>query len=368
MVPAGANGAAMASSDYLQKNEREVFLGNLPMSCSACYGTPSYTALLRDSLDTVANTLTQDLYKNERENNYVTDEMALELKRAGQELAQCGINVSIDSAVNKLAWFVGGDPAKIRKLQSNLNELRIGEHLTEDGVYGTKTLSAWLKFLNKLDHGTVPSLCWIDLLQSKKTGITIGSTTNGGALGLNNAFLQGRHPYIRFDPIPTGTETAWVRGVKTTIDYPHVNFDPVPDSNLLYDYIQKQFNHYPLTDDAYNVLKDLKDTGKKVRIGGKVLLVAGIALDALELGMAIDADLKDADRKLGKTTASTAASIGGRWAGAAAGAQIGAWIGTMTGPAAPVAIPVLSIAGGIAASFGGDYFARLVVDIIYAGE
>lgn len=199
-------------------------------------------------------------------------------------------------------------------------------------------------------------------MQSKKTGITIGHTKNGGLARLNNTLMLGSHPFIRFDPIPSGTETAWVRGKKTTINYPHVNFDPTADSNALYDFIRKQFNHYPLTDEAYNALKDLKDVGKKVKIAGKVLLVAGAVLDALELGMAIDADLKDADRKLGKTTASTFFSIVGRWGGAAAGAKGGAVLGALMGPAAPVAIPVLSIAGGIAGSFLGDWGGNILVE------
>ena len=361
-------GTAIGSSDYLQRIERDVFLSDLSMMYSARFGAPGYTGLLRDSLDAVAHTVEQDLLRNERENNYITDETASILKRAGQDLSRCGVSASVDSTVDKLAWFVGGDPAKIRKLQSKLNEMHIGEHLTEDGVYGVKTLHAWENFLNCLEHGTFPPLVWIDLLQSKKTGITIGHTKNGGLEGLNNALMLGGRPYVRFDPIPIGTETAWVRGKKTTIDYPHVNFDPMSDSNALYDFIQKQFNHYPLTDEAYNALKDLKDVGKKVKIAGKVLLVAGVALDALELGMAIDADLKDADRKLGKTTASTFCSIGGRWVGAAAGAKIGAWAGTLTGPAAPVAIPALSIIGGIAGSFLGDFLAGKVVDITWVED
>ena len=371
-MPVGSNGAAIGSGDYLQRMEHDVFLSDLSMTYSARFGAPGYTALLRDSLDSIAHTMEQDLLRNERENNYVTDETASILKKAEQDLSRCGITISIDSTVDKLAWFVGGDPAKIRKLQSKLNEMHIGEHLTEDGVYGVKTLRIWESFLNRLEHGTFPSLVWIDLLQSKQTGITIGHTKNGGLEGLNNALMLGRPPYIRFDPIPIGTETAWVRGKKTTIDYPHVNFDPMADSNALYDFIQKQFNHYPLTDDAYNTLKDIKDVGKKVKIAGKVLLVAGAALDALELGMAIDADLKDADRKLGKTTASTFFSIAGRWGGAAAGAKIGAVLGALTGPAAPVAIPVLSIAGGIAGSFlgdwGGNILGEKVVDITKAED
>ena len=366
-VPVGSNGAAIGSSDYLQRIERDVFLSDLSMTYSARFGAPSYTALLRDSLDSIAHTMEQDLLRNERENNYITDETASILKKAGQDLSRCGVSVSIDSTVDKLAWFVGGDPAKIRKLQGKLNEMHIGEHLTEDGVYGKKTLHAWLTFLNNLENGTVPTLCRIDLLQNSQTGITIGSTTNGAKAGLNNALKIGEHPFIHIDP-PHGGGKGVYRGVKQSINYNHINIDQVPDSNALYDFIRARYNHYPLTDTAYDILKDLENTGKKVRIAGKVLLVAGIALDALELGLAVDSDLKDADRKLGKTTASTAASIGGRWTGAAAGAKAGAALGAMTGPAAPIAIPILSIAGGIGGSFAGDYLAKWVVDITYVED
>ena len=323
--------------------------------------------MLRDSLSEIAHTLEQDLLRNERENNYITDETASILKKAGQDLSHCGVSISIDSVVDKLAWFVGGDPAKIRMLQSKLNEMHIGSHLTEDGVYGKKTLQAWTTFLNDLEHGTVPTLRWIDPLQTSRTGITIGATKNGAKEGLTNAFMIGSHPYFRFDP-PEGGGKKLFRGVKTTVDYNHVNLDPMPKTNMLYEHLRERYNHYPLTDDAYNALKDLEGTGKKVKIAGKVLLVAGIALDALELGLAVEADLKDADRKLGKTTASTAASIGGRWVGAAAGAKGGAVLGAMTGPAAPVAIPVLSLVGGIGGSFAGDYLAKWVVDITYAED
>lgn len=108
-------------------------------------------------------------------------------------------------------------------------------------------------------------------MQNAQAGITIGSTKNGAKAGLNNAFKIGEHPYIHFDS-PHGGGKGFFRGVRQSINYNHVNVDPMPDSNVLYDYIRKQYNHYPLTDDVYNVLKDLKDTGKKVRIAGKVLL------------------------------------------------------------------------------------------------
>jgi len=63
---------------------------------------------------------------------------------------------------------VGGDPAKIRKLQSKLNEMHIGEHLTEDGVYGKKTAQAVFHFFDDLARGFFPTLCWTDILQSNK--------------------------------------------------------------------------------------------------------------------------------------------------------------------------------------------------------
>lgn len=96
--------------------------------------------------------------------------------------------------------------------------------------------------------------------------------------------------------------------------------------------------------------------------------MAGTALDVLELGLAVNEDLHDADKKLGKTALSSAVSIGGRWAGAAAGAKLGALAGGLTGPAALVAIPVLSLVGGIAGSFGGDKTGQWIVDITVAEE
>ena len=219
-----------------------------------------------------------------------------------------------------------------------------------------------------MEHGTVPTLCWVDALQSEVTGIRIGSTTNGARAGLHNAFVIGNHPYIRFDPTPNGVETAWVNGVKRRIDYPHINLDKVENSNWLYDQIQRKYNHYPLSDDAYNLLKDLRNTGKKVRIAGKLLLVGGIALDALEIGMAVNEDLHDVDGKLGKTATTAIASVGGSWAGTALGAKAGAVAGALTGPLAPAAIPILSILGGIGGSFGGDKLAKWVVDISYTED
>ena len=121
--------------------------------CSARWGSADYDGLLRDALESIAHQLVRDLERNERENNYITDETEKDLKAAVSELERCGISTgSASSKIEKLAWFVGGDPAKIRELQSKLNQLGVDEHLNEDGVYGKKTLAAWEKFISNLEH------------------------------------------------------------------------------------------------------------------------------------------------------------------------------------------------------------------------
>ena len=66
--------------------------------------------------------------------------------------------------MDELAWFVGGDPDKIRQLQQKLNELGIGERLKGDGVFGRKTQAAWNDYKEALS-GSVPALGFIDPLQ-----------------------------------------------------------------------------------------------------------------------------------------------------------------------------------------------------------
>ena len=157
------------------------------------------------------------------------------------------------------------------------------------------------------------------------------------------------------------------RGQKTQIDYPHINLEGLKDSNALYNWLQVNYNHYPLSEEAYNVLKNFEKTGEVVRVAGRVLLVAGIVLDALEIGTTMYSDLNDADGRLGKKTISTVASIGGSWGGSIVGANVGAAIGVLAGPAAPIAVPVLGIVGGIGGAIGGaiggEAFAEWVVDI-----
>ena len=74
--------------------------------------------------------------------------------------------------------------------------------------------------------------------------------------------IYKKKTYIRFDP-SHNRQIGYFRGQKRTINYKHVNFDKVYHSNFIYEKIRMRYNHYPLSDEAYNVLKNLDDTGKK---------------------------------------------------------------------------------------------------------
>ena len=345
---------------------------------SARWGSPDYDGLLKSALESIAHQLERDLERNERENNYITDDTAKELKLAVGELERCGISTgSASGKIEKLAWFVGGDPAKIRELQRKLNQLGIGEHLNEDGVYGGKTLATWETYIKTLATGSLPVAGVINPLQSDLTGIS-------------HKVISGRKPtgsianYYHINGIPSPNRYSVIvqktnDGMKPIfrLDHPHYeNGIPLPyHMNVDMDvpkFAKNYFyNHKEISESTYLRLKDFKNASKYVRVAGKALLATGIALDALELGMTIDADLKDADRKLGKRTLSTAASIGGSWAGAALGAKGGAMLGAVAGTAA---FPFLGTAiggviggvfGGIGGGLAGDKLATYIVDITY---
>ena len=142
----------------------------------------------------------------------------------------------------------------------------------------------------------------------------------------------------------------------------------VPSSELQISNLNS-INHKEISEDAYRVLKDFDGTAKKVRIGARVLLVIGAALEALELYQTVESDLHDADRKIGKKTYSHVASIVGSWSlsaflsakGAAAGAALGTAI--MPGVGTAVGGVVGSVTLGLVGSFGGSSLGKWIVDI-----
>jgi len=133
----------VGSKAYMTHLESKVFGKGLPILICAASGNPDYEKLIKDALNSVADQLGRDLDNAIRENDYITDETADKLKVVISELDHCGVSTSgLNSKIEKLAWFVGGDPVKIKDLQSKLNELGVCRHIKEDGVYGAETAAA----------------------------------------------------------------------------------------------------------------------------------------------------------------------------------------------------------------------------------
>lgn len=133
-----------------------------------------------------------------------------------------------------------------------------------------------------------------------------------------------------------------------------------------------------ITEDAFLKLAHFERGAKVVKIAGRILLVTGAALDAVEIGTTMYADLNDADGKLGRSTITTAASIAGEWGGSIAGAKLGAMAGAalgsavLPGPGTLIGGFVVGLVGGVAGAVAGDTFgnwlAECVLDITGVGE
>lgn len=369
----GSNREIVGSAAYFEKLHNTHFSGTLRCSRSEDFARSMeslaenrFCHLFKPNLEQLVRELERDLEQGLRDNDYIRDENADGLRTALKQLERCGIQCySLESTVDDLAWFVGGDEDKIRRLQCKLNELKIGGHLTEDGIYGKKTDTVRSALLDELARGTIPTLRWIDPLQSNSTGIRAAAKTAKDGRSFSRLIRDGSNtPLFRADLHP----------YKGNSNYYHVNVDTLPDAPVHQQNLAKRLDHAEISKEAYDVLKDFQTSAKKVRIAGRVLLVAGSVLDALELCSTIDDDLHDADRKIGKKTYSSAAEIGGSWAGSVLGAKGGAWAGAAIGTAVlpGVGTAVGGIAGGlvlgVAGSFAGSSLGKWVVDMTEIGE
>jgi len=146
----GSNREVVGSPAYFEKLHNAHFPGTLRCSQGDDFARSLETLaenrfchLFKPNLERIVQELERDLEQRLRDNDYIRDENADNLRATLKQLERCGVRCySLERAVDDLAWFVGGDADKIRRLQSKLNDLGVGQHLKEDGVYGEKTKEA----------------------------------------------------------------------------------------------------------------------------------------------------------------------------------------------------------------------------------
>ena len=146
----GSNREVVGNPAYLEKLHNAHFDGTLRCSRGDEFARSMeslagnrFCHLFSPNPDRLVRELERDLEQGLRDNDYIRDENADNLRTALKQLERCGVRCySLERKIDDLAWFVGGDPDKIRKLQQALNELGAGEKLEEDGVYGEKTKTA----------------------------------------------------------------------------------------------------------------------------------------------------------------------------------------------------------------------------------
>ena len=162
----GKCGKELCKEAYIRQMEYHVFKTRIPSR----YRDRDYGALIKDSLENIADEINKDLTMGEKGNNYIRDENGNKLENTVEDIERCGVKCySFSKKIDDLMWFVGGDAKKILALQQNLNKLGIkGDNgkLEEDGVYGKNTASAWFNFIQSLTTGSIPILNWINPLEN----------------------------------------------------------------------------------------------------------------------------------------------------------------------------------------------------------
>lgn len=358
----GRNGKEICSRSYNSNILSEAF-GNSTISSNSYGYSKKFSEILGKRFERVCKEMEDDIDKGIRNRDYILDSNGERMKTAIAQIEKVGMSCyGLRGKVDVLMWFVGGNQRDVLQLQRNLNKLGFrgsGSSLKEDGVFGRRTCSALEQFIEYFTRASFKSLTWstiwIDPLQTDLTGIRQDyKITKNGEKYLQLLFREESKPVLRLDRHPYGKNR----------DFPHLNVGTLDSFTKRQIINAGKWDHFGISNKAYDALKSFDQTAKVIKVSGKTLLITGIIADTISLGKAIESDLKDADRKLGKTTSIEIIRIIGSWTGSAIGAKYGAMLGASVGTAAGgiagglIGATVLGIIG----SYSGD-LAEYVIDI-----
>ena len=327
----GKCGYVICSERYLEWVEKEVFDASLKSRVGDKY---NYRAYFSAQLLYLREEMTHDLEEGIRNNDYITDLYKDNLLLAAENLEKCGVTCyDLERKAKRLAWFVGGDPRKIKELQHKLNDLGLFQYLKEDGVYGKKTHEAVCEFHAKLESPNVPKLVKIGEVVDVAHNIT--DTVSDASE--NMAYFKVQNGY-QSDQIA-------------------LLLSPNGKDWLL---------HKNPTQSSIRFIEQFKGKASVWKTANKTLLVTGFALDALQVVSVSLDGTKDIEQKLvesSKTATKTALST-----------LMGHGVSQATKKVLPIVLRKLSGGALVGSAFGpvgtiagaiiGDVFFALVGDVL----
>ncbi len=275
----------------------------------------------------LAKQIKDDLDKGKYWLNYIKDENAERLKKALSDLKACGVvegfMATAQHKLEALNWYMDLDKAKVRLLQKYLNALGYGP-LEENGIYDKKTYEAWLRFVD-------------DLGRTKE--------------------------YAALQKIGVNDENLIIAG--GTVDLALYSGEKLVASQILIE------AGLPFSKDNIKKLMEGTMRYKAIYAGHCLVIVFGIVLDLLELGIEIEKDLTDVDKKLGEKTKEKIIEVVLDLLGLIAGIAAGNYVFYLCAPLGPIGIMVGAVANYVicfavtdASSKAGKAGVNFILDLL----
>ncbi len=386
----GRCGKIICSRDYMNKIEAQVF-SKVQSWVSDC---ESYYDEVHEGLQAILLTLSMDYSLFD---GYLIPDKAELTQSALNELSKCGFALA-DTMIKEIPKKRLVQNENVKKLQEFLILFGYSEgEIIADGYYDQETQKATELLLNNLTMGIAPTLVLHDPLHRSTTGLFVESFPQTKPKpGLTNPDI---YDFFPMEKLPDGTykvpflmkdtvKTKFVNGEPVTVpgkipvirpDTPemkhggkplgyhwNVNEEIASSSPLIQSIMKAKGitgNHAVMDEEAFLKIIQVEGQGKAnfVKIGGKILYVAGVLLDVLMICQAVQKDLQDG--KIGIQTYGTIIQIGLDIVFGAIGWAIGDLIAGALLPTHPIIGLVTELVCSVGFTYLGDRILREVLDV-----